>query len=126
MEFGRLTTKWRIFHCNLDFSVKKNSLICHIAAKLHNYVIDNDNMHFKATYDAQELGIELIDKGPQHNRGYLAPLPVRSKDGNVEDNRRVEKLETRDMKWPVENIVRNNELDDVSIYALENLHVSLS
>ena len=107
MVFGRLTTKWRIFCCNLDFSVEKNSLICHVAAKLHNYVIDNDNMHFKATYDAQELGIELIDKGPQYTRGYLAPLPVRSKDGNIEDNRLVEilfELERREMKLLIENI----------------------
>ena len=42
MTFGRLTTKWRIFRTNLTYSTPKNSLICRVGARLHNYVINYD------------------------------------------------------------------------------------
>ena len=40
LAFGRLVTKWRIFHRDLEFGMERNSKICLIAAKLHNFVIN--------------------------------------------------------------------------------------
>ena len=45
--FGRLTSKWRIFRRNLVYSTAKNSLIARIGAKLHNYVINADDLNLK-------------------------------------------------------------------------------
>mmetsp|Transcript_24451 Transcript_24451/g.59867 ORF Transcript_24451/g.59867 Transcript_24451/m.59867 type:complete len:392 (-) Transcript_24451:73-1248(-) len=44
MAFGRLTTKWRIFRSKMPFSLKKNIQICQVAARLHNYVIDHNDI----------------------------------------------------------------------------------
>lgn len=42
MAFVRLTTKWRIFWRNLNFSMAKKTRIILAAGKLHNFVIDNN------------------------------------------------------------------------------------
>ena len=46
MAFGRLTTKWRICRRNLDFLAAYNSKIVEAACKLHNYVLNEDNVFF--------------------------------------------------------------------------------
>lgn len=38
---GRLAAKWRIFRSHSEYPVEKNSLICDVAARLRNFVIDN-------------------------------------------------------------------------------------
>ena len=81
MAFGRLTTKWRIFRRNLDFSVKKSIEICEVAACLHNFVIDNDNLNFiRESTDNADFGVEALDD----NEGNLGYLPT--EDGEVEIN----------------------------------------
>ena len=61
MAFGQLTTKFRIFRRNLDYAVEKNALIVVVAAKLHNYVINNDSLHFQtAGYDMAGYGVESL------------------------------------------------------------------
>ena len=47
--FDCLTTKWQIFRKNLNCSMEKNLRICKIAARLHNFVIKNDNIAFTST-----------------------------------------------------------------------------
>ena len=74
MVFGRLTTKWRIFQRNLDLSLEKNSLICEIAAKLHNYFIDNDNIVLGETKAMKDLGIDVIEGGPVYNKKVIFQL----------------------------------------------------
>ena len=65
MAFGRLTTKWRIFRRDLEFSMRHSSLICRCAAKLHNFVID------EALVDGiNQEDIEPFDGAPR-GLGYL-------------------------------------------------------
>ena len=68
MTFGRLTTKWRIFRSNLTFSTPKNSLICRVGARLHNYVINYNIRNKQVTKNVVD---PLLD-GPDNNLGYLA------------------------------------------------------
>ena len=44
MAFGRLTTKWRLFRRNIDGDLDRISSLIMTAARLHNYVIDNDDV----------------------------------------------------------------------------------
>ena len=62
MAFGRLTTKWRIFHFNLDFSLSKVAIIIQAAAKCHSFVvINNDNLLIfsKDSKDIVDIGNEV-------------------------------------------------------------------
>jgi hypothetical protein len=45
MAFGRMTSRWRVFHRNLDCTLPVCSKIILAAARLHNYIIDNDGQN---------------------------------------------------------------------------------
>ena len=63
MCFGRLTTKWRIFCSNLDLSSQVNSKIICVGIKLHNYVINADNLNFSNVcyYNFNEIRIQALE-----------------------------------------------------------------
>ena len=119
MAFGRLTTKWRIFRSNLNYSVEKNSQICRVAARLHNYVIVNDNLNFQGSNELTEFGVELLEDGPSNNNGFL---PIVSNDSNratrgtgTSCNRQdhiVSEIESMDLQRPMHNVIRNREQDN--------------
>ena len=69
MAFGRLTTKWRIFRSDLNCSTKKNCQIIRVGIKLHNYVINADNINLMR-YDCDnfsDMGVEPLEDGPEGN-----------------------------------------------------------
>ena len=78
MTFGRLTTKWRIFRSDLlsENGTQKNCQIICCAAKLHNHVINADNLNFLkvADDDYETLEVQPLEEGPEGNIGYL-PMP---------------------------------------------------
>ena len=78
MAFGRLTTKWRIFRRDLEFSMATCSLICRCTAKLHNFVIDQ----------ALVLGnideIDALDGAPR-GLGYY-PIHPEAIDESIKDD----------------------------------------
>ena len=82
MTLGRLTTKWWIFRSDLcsENGTTKNCQIIRVAAKLHNFVINVDNLNFIKVPDADfdTLQVEPLEEGPDGNNGYL-PIPV----GNI-------------------------------------------
>ena len=111
MCFGRLTTKWRIFRSDLSWSTDKNSQIIRVGAKLHNYVINADNINL-IRYDNdnfEDLEVEPLVDGPLGNRGYL-PVMNRSINSNHLSSRRddmIQMIRERDMVRPEHNIDRN-------------------
>ena len=61
MFFGRLTTKWRFFFKSLIVWLKK-SLIIQVGAKVHNHVINADQLSF-ASADVNKIntfGIQTV------------------------------------------------------------------
>ena len=127
MAFGRLTTKFRIFRRNLDFKLDKTKVILNVAAKIHNFVIDNDNISFNGTAteacDFEVLPLEANPKGPlpKYNQGFLNILPVREEKFDHGSQRAaiVEEIRSMDLQRPIHNLIRNQELDDVSVYEEE-------
>jgi len=94
MAFGLLTTKWRIFERSLSYKLERNSVICQVAARLHNFVIDNDSEKVTVVRG-------LIE-------GVYEPSPL---DPPGERRKRmVEEIETRDMEREPHNILRNRAL----------------
>ena len=77
MAFRWMPSKWRIFRQNLDYSMEKNLLILMVAAKLHNNVIDKDNLQIQAAEDYELFGVEPLINGSDNNHGYLPTLPSR-------------------------------------------------
>ena len=77
MAFGRLTTKWRIFRSDLNCSTKKNCQIIRVGIKLHNYVINADNLNLLRfnCNNFNDLGVEPLVDGPPGNRGYFPTEP---------------------------------------------------
>ena len=47
MTFGRMSTKWRIFRRGLSGDLETSILICNAAARLHNFIIEEDNEHIQ-------------------------------------------------------------------------------
>ena len=88
MAFGRLTTAWRIFRYDLPYSTEKNSQIARVGCKVHNYVINADNLNL-SRYDLEnfaDLEVEPLVDGPRGNRRYL-PIFTRASAGNVSSRR---------------------------------------
>ena len=61
MTFGRLTTKWRIFRTDLPANngSEKNTRIIRVGAKLHNYVINLDQLNFLSVPDVDFDSIDV-------------------------------------------------------------------
>ena len=121
MAFGRLTTQWRIFRRNLENDVIKVSLICNAAAKLHNFVIENDNIRFSKEGDStDDFGVDPINDRDRWNKGYLNTLPTIPESGIVEkDDRRnkiLDEIVTMQLERPIKNLIRNEELDAPEVY----------
>ena len=119
MAFARLTTKWRIFRCNLSYSVKKSSLICVVAGKLHNFVIQEDKPRFSKSQMISDFDVDRIPSYPgvngitnvsPFNKGYLAPLPVAL---NISDDSRRKSIGDDlcilKICRPKDNLLRNGE-----------------
>ena len=129
MAFGRLSTKWRIFRRNLDVSLEKTSLICIVAAKLHNFVIDNDNLCFNPSTNISDFGIDRFPGTGEYNRGYLPTLMTTAESeeltrGEVGDvvHRREQilvEIEEKMLCRPQHNLERNKELDANSVFESE-------
>ena len=87
MAFGRLTTKWRIFRRNLEFSSAYNRMIIDAAFRLHNFVIEEDNPDFNklnAHSALREWGVDTLHDGPDGNKGYI---PGRAgRDASITNN----------------------------------------
>ena len=52
----------------------ENTIIIEVAAKLHNYVIGSDVVHFNCSsgeMSVEDFGVETLELGPLENRGYL-------------------------------------------------------
>jgi len=117
MAFGRLTTKWRIFRRNLNFSTNKNSQIVQVACRLHNFVINNDNIaytHLNQNSNLSQWQVDPLDDGPEYNRGYLSTRPARPVECVIENSRRtliLNEIVSSDIRRPDHNKKRNRELD---------------
>mmetsp|Transcript_14261 Transcript_14261/g.34632 ORF Transcript_14261/g.34632 Transcript_14261/m.34632 type:complete len:288 (-) Transcript_14261:90-953(-) len=86
MAFGRMSTKWRVVRQALNCDLEKNILICEAAARLHNFVIDQDDVRTPncPDIDYSMLGdpeyqmirnfssIDQVDGGPL---GFLPNIP---------------------------------------------------
>ena len=99
-----------------DFSIlpnlqhRKNTKIARVGCKLHNYVINADNLNL-IRYDSEnyaDLEVEPLVDGPHGNRGYL-PIINRTSAGNVSPrcNDIWRMIEERDIVRPPHNIARN-------------------
>ncbi|CAJ1963307.1 unnamed protein product [Cylindrotheca closterium] len=101
MSFGRLSTKWRIFRTKLSFKMDKNIKIIQVASRLHNFVIDQqeiEKIQLQGTESMAQLRtiaaidrLEGYDKFIGDNLGYLpserpARLRPRMKDTHVSQN----------------------------------------
>ena len=117
MAFGRLTTKWRIFRRNLEGNLDRISDIIVCAAKLHNFVIDNDPQHIPELRNREynnpnAWGVVTLPTGPNvpPNNGFLAADPLEWEEDGESDLREViiNKIIPRDIFRPIHNINRNN------------------
>ena len=120
MAFGWLTTKWRIFRLDLlsENGTQKNCQIIRCSAKLHNYVINADNLNFLNVDndDFETLEVEPLEEGPDGNRGFL-PVPFYAFEklnmiGTEVDNHErrkciVDQIRERGLTRPSYNIERN-------------------
>jgi hypothetical protein len=108
------------------YNLIKVGLICQVAAKLHNYVIDEDNIRFGRTYDSpQHFEIQTIETNTRRGlvireNGYFNTLPRRSEAYLVlNDDRRkqiVDEISSRMLERPSHNTRRNLEYDEESVY----------
>ena len=71
--FGKLTTKWRIFCSDLNYSTAKNALIVRVGAMLHKYVINEDSLNLRTfdNDDFESLEVEELEDWSD-NMGYLS------------------------------------------------------
>ena len=114
LSFGRLVTKWRIFRRSLEFGMSFNAQICMVAAKLHNFVINEEG-------DSDE---PETYPGAPHELGYIPTNPFRADESHAldpEQNDEVPEPSGTSARWqnflqfiqinsltrPVHNIERN-------------------
>ena len=114
MSFGRLVSKWRIFRSDLysNNGSAKNIRIMRVGAKLHNFVINADQLNFLNVddNDFDTIQVTPLEDGPEGNRGYL-PMPIDEEpelDCFNLRNTIVETLKEMGLERPDHNIKRNN------------------
>ena len=96
-----------------------------MAAKLHNFVINNDGLQFdEQSTDITDFGVEalVMEDGTTNNRSYLPTLPTRVKeevDGGSRRSLMLENIVERDMRRTIHNLLQNQELDDDTVYEIE-------
>ena len=95
--------------------MEKNARICIVAARLHNFVIDNDNIAFTSREcRLEDFGVEALVSGPADNNGFLPTTLTEQQRERSTDTRRVDivsEIKTRDMRRPLHNRIRNGEID---------------
>ena len=94
----------------------KVSLICNPAAKLHNFVIDHNNIQFsKEGNSTDDFGVDPINNRNRWNKGCFNTLPTLPESGIVEkDNRRnmmIDEIVKMQLEQPIKNLICNEELD---------------
>ena len=125
MAFGLLTTKFRIFQSNLEFSLENNRKIIIAASRLHNFVIESDQMEYcqLQTGEREALNIEPHPDGEDGNWGYLRNLPVRNRGAEDAGERRdniLARIENQNLERPAHNIEQNA---DKIVYFVEEATV---
>lgn len=121
MAFGRLTTKWRIFKRNLNFSVTKNVVIARVARKLHNFVIDNDGEDSESAPVATNLTANEETAFAPSERGFFTVSTVADEEDSVVEPpdrglRRqmiLDKIIEKQIERPIHNLRRNGEEIDI-------------
>ena len=117
MTFGRLTTKWRLFCGDLLASngIRKNCQIIRVGAKLHNFVINSDNLNFISVddNDCETLQVEALPKVTFANNGYYPIFNEYNNDvhdDDVEDRRNtiVDGVKEYELSRPDYNLQRNS------------------
>ena len=92
-------------------AAKKNTKIIRVGAKLHNFVINSDQLNFLPVDDNDwaTLGVEALKDGPLNNKGYL-PIPIEEEEDPLSFNRRqfiVNEIKERELRRPIHKIERN-------------------
>ena len=123
MAFGLLPTKWQIFWCPVGIHLEHLSEICGAAARLHNFVIDNEGCFFpkdlRSTTDFEVWPMIINQPGVlQHNKGCLNTLLALVSKGIVVDDSRCKFIPgetvSHQLECPIGNLIRNQELDEQS------------
>ena len=126
MAFGRLTTKWRIFQGDLNFDLNKDSLIIKVTFRLHNFIINEEEINFSG-FNADDNGYAGFDIVPilgcdDTNRGFLPFRPpclnlilIDNRDPTRQSSI-VGEIEDRQLIQPEHNLCQNGELDEDTVY----------
>ena len=99
--------------------------VCGAAARSHNFVVDNEGRPCsRDLWSAAEFGVKPIDSNggapgvTQCNKGCLNTLPtIASKGVVVDDSRRnflLGEILSHQLERPIDNLIRNQELDEQS------------
>ena len=97
--------------------------ICGAAARLHNFVIDNEGRSFsRDLWSTTEFDVQPIDSNSpgvsRYNKGYLNTLPTLASRGIVVDDSRrkfiLGEILSHQLERPIDNLIRNQELDEQS------------
>ena len=124
MAFGLLTTKWQIFRRPIGVHLEHLSDICGAAARLHNFVIDNEGRSYArdlwspTDFEVQPINSNNEQDVSQYNKGYLNTLPTLASRGIVVDDSRrkflLGEILSHQLERPLDNLFRNEELDEQS------------
>ena len=98
--------------------------ICGAAARLHNFVIDNEGRsHSRDLWSPADFEVQPINSNneqgvSQHNKGCLNTLPTLALRGVVVDDSRrkflLGEMLSHQLERPLDNPIRNEELDEQS------------
>ena len=98
--------------------------ICGAAARLHNFVIDNEGRSYaRDLWSPTDFEVQPMDSNEapgvtQYNKGYLNTLPTLASKGIVVDDSRrkflLGEILSHQLERPLDNLIRNQELDEQS------------
>ena len=123
MVFGLLTTKWQIFRTPIGVHLECLSDICGAAARLHNFVIDDEGRsHSRDLWSPTDFDVQPINSNTpgvlQCNKGCSNTLPTLALGGIVVDDTRrkfiLGEIMSHQLERPIDNLIRNQELDEQS------------
>ena len=92
-------------------AAKKNTKIIRVGAKLHNFVINSDQLNFLLVDHSNQktLGVESLEDCPEGNKGHLA-VPFEEEEDSLSFNKQnfiLNEIKDREMRRPIHNTERN-------------------
>jgi hypothetical protein len=119
MAFGLLTNKWRILRRPMQNGLRMNAKVLQACARLHNFVIDNNNTQYEDPDEEFEsaMSIQPMENSPL-GWGYLPTVrPLETMEGSSRTRQTIlDHIKCLGLRRPPANLERRRQCREIELH----------